>query len=178
MPKTGKQGSFLAVRVNPVLLPKTHPLAAVSGVMNAVFVRGYPIEEAMFFGPGAGKPTASAVVSDIIEIARGLSRGAEGRFGCTCYHHREICPLAESVSSYYLRLLVDDKPGVLGKIATAFGQVNVSLKSVVQTKAELQDHVELVVITHAVKHKNILEAQSAVSALEVVDKIINVLRVE
>ncbi len=166
------------VRVNPVLLPKTHPLAAVSGVMNAVFVRGYPIEEAMFFGPGAGKPTASAVVSDIIEIARGLSRGAEGRFGCTCYHHREICPLAESVSSYYLRLLVDDKPGVLGKIATAFGQVDVSLKSVVQTKAELQDHVELVVITHAVKHKNILEAQAAVNALEVVDKIINVLRVE
>ena len=166
------------VRVNPVLLPKTHPLAAVSGVMNAVFVRGYPIEEAMFFGPGAGKPTASAVVSDIIEIARGLSRGAAGRFGCTCYHHREICPLAESVSSYYLRLLVDDKPGVLGKIATAFGQVDVSLKSVVQTKAELQEHVELVVITHAVKHKNILEAQAAVNALEVVDKIINVLRVE
>lgn len=166
------------VRVNPVLLPKTHPLASVSGVMNAVFVRGYPIDEAMFFGPGAGKPTASAVVSDIIEIARGLSRGAAGRFGCTCYHQREICPLAESVSSYYLRLLVDDKPGVLGKIATAFGQVDVSLKSVVQTKAELQDHVELVVITHAVKHKNILEAQTALQNLSVVDKIINVLRVE
>ena len=166
------------VRVNPVLLPKDHPLASVNGVMNAVFVRGFPIEETMFFGPGAGKPTASAVVSDIIEIARGLSRGAEGRFGCTCYHQRNICPLEETVSSYYIRLLVDDKPGVLGKIAATFGNVNVSLKSVVQTKTETEDHVELVVITHTVKHKNIVEAQAALNELPVVDKIINLIRVE
>ena len=166
------------VRVNPVLLPKEHPLASVSGVMNAVFVRGYPIEEAMFFGPGAGFPTASAVVSDIIEIARGLSRGAEGRFGCTCYHQRNICPVAETVSSYYIRLLVDDKPGVLGKIAATFGNVDVSLKSVVQTRTQDDAHVELVVITHTVKHKNIVAAQEALAELSVVDKIINVLRVE
>ncbi|MBQ3452331.1 MAG: homoserine dehydrogenase, partial [Selenomonadaceae bacterium] len=63
---------------------------------------------------------------DIIEIARGLGRGAAGRFGCTCYHQRNICSVAETVSSYYIRLLVDDKPGVLGKIATTFGNVDVS----------------------------------------------------
>ena len=166
------------VRVNPVFLEKNHPLASVSGVLNAIFVRGYPIEEAMFFGPGAGKPTASAVVSDIIEIARGLQRGAAGRFGCTCYHHRQICPVEETVSSYYIRLLVDDKPGVLGKIATTFGNVDVSLKSVVQTTAELENHVEIVVITHAVKHKNILEAKAALKCLSVVDEIFNVIRVE
>ena len=166
------------VRVNPVFLAKTHPLAAVSGVLNAIFVRGYPIEEAMFFGPGAGKPTASAVVSDIIEIARGLNRGSTGRFGCTCYHQFPICPVDETVSSYYIRLLVDDKPGVLGKIATTFGNVDVSLKSVVQTKAELKDHVEIVVITHKVKHKNILAAQTALKILSVVDEIFNVIRVE
>ena len=166
------------VRVNPVFLAKEHPLASVSGVFNAIFVRGYPIEEAMFFGPGAGKPTASAVVSDIIEIARGLNRGSTGRFGCTCYHKFPICPVEETTSCYYLRLLVDDKPGVLGKIATTFGNVDVSLKSVVQTRTELEDHVEIVVITHAVKHKNILEAQAALSALSVVDEIFNVIRVE
>ena len=166
------------VRVNPVFLEKSHPLASVSGVLNAIFVRGYPIEEAMFFGPGAGKPTASAVVSDIIEIARGLQRGAAGRFGCTCYHNRQICPVEETMSSYYIRLLVEDKPGVLGKIATTFGNVDVSLKSVVQTKAELDDHVEIVVITHAVKHKNILEAEAALKCLSVVDEIFNVIRVE
>ena len=166
------------VRVNPVLLHKDHPLASVNGVLNAVFVRGYPIEEAMFFGPGAGKPTASAVISDIIEIARGLGRNSAGRFGCTCYHQRKICPVEETVSSYYIRLLVDDKPGVLGKIASTFGNVDVSLKSVVQTTTTLEDHVELVVITHNVKHKNILEAQAALQALSVVDKIFNVIRVE
>lgn len=166
------------VRVNPVFLAKEHPLAAVSGVFNAIFVRGYPIEEAMFFGPGAGKPTASAVVSDIIEIARGLNRGSTGRFGCTCYHKFPICPVEETTSSYYIRLLVDDKPGVLGKIATTFGNVDVSLKSVVQTRTELEDHVEIVVITHAVKHKNILEAQAALRALSVIDEIFNVIRVE
>ena len=166
------------VRVNPVLLPKDHPLASVNGVLNAVFVRGWPIEEAMFFGPGAGKPTASAVVSDIIEIARGLNRNSAGRFGCTCYHKRTICPAEETVSSYYIRLLVEDKPGVLGKIATTFGNVDVSLKSVVQTRAELKDHVEIVVITHKVKHRNIIEAQAALKVLSVVDKIFNVIRVE
>ena len=166
------------VRVNPVLLPKEHPLASVSGVLNAVFVRGYPIEEAMFFGPGAGKPTASAVVSDVIEIARGIGRGSAGRFGCTCYHQYPICPVEETVSSYYIRLLVDDKPGVLGKIATTFGNVDVSLKSVVQTNADIDNHVEIVVITHAVKHKNIIEAQAALKALSVVDDIFNVIRVE
>ena len=170
--------SGIDVRVNPVLLPKEHPLSAVSGVMNAVFVRGYPIDEAMFFGPGAGKPTASAVVSDIIEVARGLERNSAGRFGCTCYHKLPICPVAETVSSYYIRLLVEDKPGVLGKIATTFGNVDVSLKSVVQTEANLDNHVEIVVITHAVKHKNILEAQAALRALSVVDDIFNVIRVE
>ncbi len=166
------------VRVNPVFLAKEHPLAAVSGVFNAIFVRGYPIEEAMFFGPGAGKPTASAVVSDIIEIVRGLNRGSTGRFGCTCYHQFPICPVEETVSSYYIRLLVDDKPGVLGKIATTFGNVDVSLKSVVQTRTELEDHVEIVVITHKVKHKNILAAQTALKVLSVVDEIFNVIRVE
>ncbi len=170
--------SGIDVRVNPVLLPKEHPLSAVSGVMNAVFVRGYPIDEAMFFGPGAGKPTASAVVSDIIEVARGLERNSAGRFGCTCYHKLPICPVEETVSSYYIRLLVEDKPGVLGKIATTFGNVDVSLKSVVQTEANLDNHVEIVVITHAVKHKNILDAQAALRALSVVDDIFNVIRVE
>ena len=107
-----------------------------------------------------------------------MTRNSAGRFGCTCYHQRQICPVAETVSSYYIRLLVDDKPGVLGKIAATFGNVNVSLKSVVQTKTHLEDHVELVVITHAVKHKNILEAQAALQGLSVVDKIFNVIRVE
>lgn len=166
------------VRVHPVLLPKVHPLASVNGVFNAIFVRGYPIDEAMFFGPGAGFPTASAVIADIIEIARGIQTNSVGRFGCTCYNKKPICPLEETVSSYYIRLLVDDKPGVLGAVATAFGDADVSLTSVAQTASTKENHAELVVVTHKVKHKKILVAQEALKKLAVVDEISSVMRVE
>ena len=166
------------VRVHPVLLPKAHPLASVNGVFNAIFVRGYPIDEAMFFGPGAGFPTASAVIADIIEIARGIQTNSVGRFGCTCYNKKPICPLEETVSSYYIRLLVDDKPGVLGAVATTFGDADVSLTSVAQTASTVENHAELVVVTHKVKHKKILAAQEALKKLAVVDEISSVMRVE
>ena len=166
------------VRVHPVLLPKTHPLASVNGVFNAIFVKGYPINEAMFFGPGAGFPTASAVIADIIEIAKGIQTNSIGRFGCTCYNKKPICPIEETVSSYYIRLLVDDKPGVLGAVATTFGNAGVSLNSVAQTNSSVEDHAELVVVTHKVKHKNILIAQDELKKLSVVDEISSVMRVE
>lgn len=175
----GKESDLgVDVRVHPVLLPKTHPLASVSGVFNAIFVKGYPINEAMFFGPGAGFPTASAVISDIIEIARGMQTKSVGRFGCTCYNKKPICPLEETVSAYYIRLLVEDKPGVLGAVATTFGNAGVSLHSVAQTNSVLENHAELVVVTHKVKHKNILSAQEELKKLSVVNEISSVMRVE
>ena len=118
----GKESDLgVDVRVHPVLLPNKHPLASVNGVFNAIFVRGNPINEAMFYGPGAGYPTASAVIADIIEIARGIQLGSVGRFGCTCYDQKKICPLDETTSSYFVRLLVNDDIGVLGEIAKVFG---------------------------------------------------------
>ena len=175
----GKESELgVDVRVHPVLLPNKHPLASVNGVFNAIFVRGNPIDEAMFYGPGAGYPTASAVISDIVEIARGIEGGMVGRFGCTCYEQKKICPLAETESSYFVRLLVNDEVGVLGKIATTFGDAQVSLKSVMQTNAEVGDGAELVVITHEVKHKNILAAEDELKKLSCVNKISSVIRVE
>ena len=175
----GKESDLgVDVRVHPVLLPNKHPLASVNGVFNAIFVRGNPIDEAMFYGPGAGYPTASAVISDIVEIARGIEGGMVGRFGCTCYEQKKICPIDETESSYFLRLFVNDEVGVLGKIATTFGDANVSLKSVMQTNAELGDGAELVVITHEVKHKNILAAEDKLKQLSCVNKISSVIRVE
>ena len=166
------------VRVHPVLLPKIHPLASVNGVFNAIFVKGYPVEEAMFYGPGAGFPTASAVISDIIEIAGNVKNGTVGKFGCTCYNEKPICPLDETVSAYYIRLSVEDKPGVLGAVATALGDAGVSLHSVAQTSSTIENHAELVVVTHKVKHKNILIAQDALKKLSAVDEISSVMRVE
>jgi len=175
----GKESELgIDVRVHPVLLDKNHPLASVNGVLNAIFVRGVPIDEAMFYGPGAGAPTASAVISDIIEITRGILTDSSGRFGCTCYERKNICPVEKTVSAYYLRLLVDDKPGVLGQIAMTFGNAGVSVKSVMQAEVETKDHAEIVVVTHQVKHENILQAQDALKSLSVVDEIVSVIRVE
>ena len=175
----GKESDLgVDVRVHPVLLPNKHPLASVNGVFNAIFVRGNPINEAMFYGPGAGYPTASAVIADIIEIARGIQLGSVGRFGCTCYDQKKICPLDETTSSYFVRLLVNDDIGVLGEIAKVFGDAQVSLKSVMQTNAEVGDGAELVIITHEVKHKNILTAEEELKKLSCVNKIFSVIRVE
>ena len=168
----------IEARVHPVFLPTSHPLASVSGVLNAIFVRGDAINQAMFFGPGAGSlPTASAVVSDIMNIARNVVNGVELHIGCTCFNNKALCPIEESETSYYIRLLVDDKPGVLGAIATEFGNAGVSLRSVVQTN-DSEDHAEIVVITHQVKYKNILNAEEKLKALPVVDEVRSIIRVE
>ena len=87
----------IEARVHPVFLPKSHPLASVSGVLNAIFVRGDAINQAMFFGPGAGSlPTASAVVSDIMNIARKVINGVELHIGCTCFNNKPICSIEDS----------------------------------------------------------------------------------
>ncbi len=167
------------VRVHPVFLPKEHPLASVRGVFNAIFVRGNAIGEAMFYGPGAGSlPTASAVVSDVIDVARDIVNGTFGRIRCTCFEKKKLCPLDDTESSYYVRLLVDDKPGVLGTIATVFGNEGVSLKSVVQTKQSIADHAEIVAITHMVEHRKMLCAIKVLEGLPVVDEIRSMIRVE
>ena len=167
------------VRVHPVFLPKSHPLASVNGVFNAIFVRGNAIGEAMFYGQGAGSlPTASAVTADIVEAARSIKSGDASRNHCTCYSQKKFCPLEKTVSSYYVRLLVDDKPGVLGSIATAFGNAKVSLKSVIQTPLNVKDHAEIVAVTHPVEHACLQEALLVFKGLPVVDEIRNVIRVE
>ena len=167
------------VRVHPVFLPKEHPLAAVNGVFNAIYVRGNAIGEAMFYGQGAGSlPTASAVVSDIIDASRDIVNNTFGRVRCTCYEKKAFCPMEKTESSYYVRLLVDDKPGVLGYVATAFGDAGVSLKSVIQTKRNVVDHAEIVAITHTVVHAKIEKAIEVLNSLSVVDEIRNMIRVE
>ena len=167
------------VRVHPVFLPKEHPLAAVNGVFNAIYVRGNAIGEAMFYGQGAGSlPTASAVVSDIIDASRDIVNNTFGRVRCTCYEQKSFCPMEKTESSYYVRLLVDDKPGVLGYVATAFGDAGVSLKSVIQTKRNVVDHAEIVAITHTVVHAKIEKAIEVLNSLSVVDEIRNMIRVE
>ena len=91
---------------------------------------------------------------------------------------KPICPIEKTKSSYYVRLLVDDKPGVLGYVATAFGNAGVSLESVIQTHRNIVDHAEIVAISHRVEHAQIEAALAALKALPVVDEIRSVIRVE
>ena len=166
------------VRVHPVFLRESHPLAAVNDVFNAIFVKGNAIGEAMFYGQGAGAlPTASAVIADIVALARQITKGVGDEIGCTCFAHKSFCRLDDTISDYYLRLLVADEPGVLGTIAAVFGTYGVSLKSVIQTRY-VGDKAEIVVITHRVQHRKMREAEQALTDLSVVERISNVIRVD
>ncbi len=138
----------ISVRVHPAMIPATHPLAAVRDVFNAVFVEADSAGELMFFGRGAGgDPTASAVVGDIVEIARGITGGAKP-IGCTCYHDRaRIRPRADTSVRYYVVASVLDQPGVLAAVAGVFAQHGVSIASVRQEGSG--DEATLAVITHA-----------------------------
>jgi len=140
------------VRVHPALIPCTHPLASVNNEFNAIFVKGDAVGETMFYGRGAGElPTASAVVADVIDVARDIRHNVSSRILCTCFESRSFCPIDETVNSYYIRMLVDDKPGVLAAIAGAFGAQQVSLHSVIQ-KSQIGKFAELVLITYGVSH--------------------------
>jgi homoserine dehydrogenase len=172
----------LQVRVHPTLVPQTHPLASVSGVYNAILVEGEPLNQVMFFGPGAGSgPTASAVVSDILNIAAvQKTGGAADRLhpllSCAHQHYCQIAPISELVTRFYARFLTKDRPGVIGKLGTCFGNHNVSLESVVQTgfRGEL---AEIVVVTHDVREGNFRHALDEIRTLEAVDSIPSILRV-
>lgn len=169
-------GSSLSVR--PTMLPKKHPLANVNDVFNAIFVTGDAVGETMFLGLGAGGlPTASAICADLIDIARNIKFNSKGRISCTCFKDKKIATEKDVVSPCYIRLLVQDKTGVLGGIATALGAHNVSLKNVVQ-KTNNGEFSELVLITYAVSNYNLKLAINTLNSLPIVHEVCSIIRVE
>ena len=171
-----KRNGEIECMVSPTLINKKHPLANVNDVYNAVMVKGYPVGDVMFFGKGAGKnPTASAVVADIIDITRNLE--GKNMMGCSCFMNRKVVPYKKIESQFYIRMSVVDKPGVLAKIAKAFGDNNVSLSSVVQ-KNTAGDLAELVLITHKTVRENLDAALEEIQALSQTREIAIVLKVE
>ena len=171
-------GDALQVRVHPVLLPKSHPLASVNNVYNAIFLHGDAVGDVMFYGRGAGSlPTGSAVVGDIIETARNIRRGATGRLGCTCYDQKPVLPIDQLETNYYVRVLAHDRPKVLASLASIFGDFDVSIESVVQ-RALPDGDAEIVWITHRCLEANFRSALDVISRLEIVSGIKNWIRVE
>ncbi|MCR4962281.1 MAG: homoserine dehydrogenase [Firmicutes bacterium] len=172
-------GEMIDVRVHPAMIKKGHPLASVRDSYNAVFVTGDAVENAMFYGRGAGSlPTGSAIAGDVIAAARNIAHGSRNRWGCTCYQQLPIRPLADVVSKYYVRIQVYDRVGVFAAMAKVLGDCQVSMDSVMQKRRIDAEQTEIVVITHKVRHENLVKALNALTDLDCVVKVNNYIRVE
>jgi homoserine dehydrogenase len=169
-------GERIAARVHPAMIPVAHPLASVREAFNAVFVEGPKIGALMFYGRGAGgDATATAVVGDLVMVARNLLAGTRG-VGCTCFWERTIRPMDELEDQYYILLRVEDRPGVLAEIAGVFGRNQVSIRSVWQEGSG--GDAQLVFVTHRAREGDFQRAVSELGALPVVEEVRSVLRVE
>lgn len=175
-----QEQSQLSVRVHPTFVPKTHPLASINGVYNAILVEGEPIGQVMFFGPGAGAgATASAVTSDILSLVAALKSNTTAPNPLLTCRHEDYCqlaPIADLVTRFYTRFLTKDQSGVIGKLGTCFGNHGVSLESIVQTgfQGEL---AEIVVVTHDVREGDFRQAVAEIQSLTAVDSVPSILRV-
>jgi homoserine dehydrogenase len=167
-------GPEVSVRVHPAMVPKTHPLAAVRGAFNAVFVEGAVSGELMLYGKGAGGgPTASAVLGDLVDASRNLRAGAPApapkRTSTT------VRPQSEMRSAFYLSMDVADRPGVLAAVAKIFGDHDVSIRAMEQVG--LADEARLIFLTHVAKEGDLLATIDELRMHQAVDRVSGVLRV-
>ncbi len=159
-------GNAIEVRVVPTLIPKTHVLASVNGVYNAIAVRGDIVGESLFYGRGAGQdPTSSSVVADLAEAAIALE-SPRFCYGFTSHDLYGKCqPSGEAVSKYYLRLSVEDQPGVLARIAGALGEAGIGILSVIQPEGHEEGAVPLVLMIHDATFAAMTQAVEKIAAL-------------
>ncbi|MBI4644772.1 MAG: homoserine dehydrogenase [Deltaproteobacteria bacterium] len=171
---TRNDGNMIEARVHPTLIPRDHMLANVSGAFNAVYLTGDAVGPILLYGQGAGMmPTASAVVSDILDLARNLIRGVKRRvppLGCDAALEspRTIKPLDEVVTNYYIRFAALDRPGVLSQISGILGKHQISIAAVIQKGREVKGAVPIVMITHEAKEANARQALREIDQLPVV----------
>lgn len=166
----------IEVAVHPMMLPKNHPLASVRESFNAVFVHGDAVDDAMFYGRGAGElPTASAIMGDVIDVARDIQYNCTGRISCTCYRETPVKNFDNVRNKFFLRMQVDNKPGVLAAIAAVFGVHKVSISKVIQ-KIINDGVAELVIVTEAVKEYHMKDALKHLEDMETTREISSVIR--
>ncbi|MDD6651362.1 MAG: homoserine dehydrogenase [Eggerthellales bacterium] len=155
------------VRVHPTMLPLEHQMASVNGVFNAIYVVGDAVGQTMFFGEGAGAgPAASAVMGDVVELARRLELGIPEDCGSPVRQQLPLVPMDNLSTKYYIRFKVKDRPGVLAASAAEFSKAGVSVKSVSQRGNSKRDDVNLVFVTHTAKESDIRAAIKAILALD------------
>lgn len=167
----------IEVKVHPTMIPENHPLAAVNDSFNAVFVHGDAVDDAMFYGRGAGAlPTGSAVVGDIMDVARNMLFHCNGRIGCSCYKNLPIKRIGDTTSRYYIRMRLEDRAGTLAAMAGVFAENDASIAILLQ-KETIENDAEIVVVTHDVAEKKFMDAIKEFSSMEMVKEISSIIRV-
>lgn len=170
-------GDGIEVHVHPMLIDSSHPLATVRDSYNAVFVHGDAVQDAMFFGRGAGElPTASAIVGDVFDVVRNSLAGCNGRIGCTCYKRLPIRQMEDIKSRYFVRMQVEDRYGVLASVASVFGNNSVSIAQMVQKKKK-GELAEIVVITDSVMERHFQDSLKVLGSMSVIHEISSIIRV-
>jgi homoserine dehydrogenase len=171
-----RSGGGVAVRVHPAMIPRSHPLAAVGGAYNAVFVEAKSAGQLMFYGAGAGgTPTASAVLGDLVAVARNRVAGTRGPEPST-YAELPVLPMGDTLTRYHVSLDVADRPGVLAPVADAFARHGVSIQAVRQTSRGTE--ALLIIVTHVARDAALATTVSELQALPVVRAVASVMRVE
>jgi homoserine dehydrogenase len=166
----------ISVRVHPVMLHKSHPLASVRDAYNAVFVEAESAGSLMFYGRGAGgAPTASAILGDVVAVARHIALNSVGQRE-TDYADRDIAPIESTKTKFLIRLEVADKAGVLAAIATTFANHGVSIQTVNQ--AGRNNDAEVTIVTHLATEGELKATVASLTAMDMVNKISSVIRVE
>ncbi len=177
-------GTEIEARVHPTMIPSSSPVAQVEGVYNAIQLVGDAVGDVVLYGQGAGSmPTASAVVSDIIDVARNLLHGASGRVPPAGYlpdqrRPLRIRPMAEISALYYLRFMVLDRPGVLSQIAGVLGQHSISISSVMQKRRQEGQTVPVVIMTHQASERDVQAALSEINRMTFISQPTTLIRVE
>jgi homoserine dehydrogenase len=179
-----RDGERIEARVHPTMIPVNYPLADVDGAFNAIRLTGDFVGPVMLYGRGAGMdPTASAVVGDVMDIARNILAGIgrrsaplgflEGRI-----RDLPIKPIGEIVSKFYIRFSVMDKPGVIARIAGALGSNDISIESMVQTARSVQESVPIVIMTHEAREMDMRNALAEIDSFDIVREKSNLIRIE
>lgn len=177
-----KRDDKIDVRVHPTMLPHDHILANVNGVYNGVALKGDAIGSVLLTGKGAGRyPTASAVVSDVIDVCRNMAAKARMRIPMSFFSpesRKSVVPIEEIESRFYLRFTVVDEPGVLANLTAQLGRKQVGIASVVQEERAPKDNVPVVILTHHAKEQALREAINEIDKMDVVKKPTQVIRIE
>lgn len=167
----------IEVRVHPTMIPNEHPLATIKDSFNAVFLHGDAVDDVMFYGRGAGSlPTGSAVVGDLMDIARNMQYHCTGRIGCSCFQKVPVKQMADTKTSYFIRMKLEDRAGTLAALAGVFGSNNVSISMLVQ-KAKEDDTAEVVIVTYDVAEKQFMDSMTVISTMSMVKKVSSIIRV-